>query len=1253
MISCVLVEKKPQFAVSARQLLEDIVNTLHIRGLSDLRIVNRYLIEGESQALINKAIKGIFAEPPVDVVLDALPEADRILAVELLPGQYDQRADSAAQCLRLISPDSNPIVRYSKVFLFYGNISDNDFDRIRSYLINPTDSREASLLIPETLHEAVEKPSDAVRYIEGFISADKEGLLHIRRDMSLAMDIADLMHCQRYFRDIAERNPTETELRVLDTYWSDHCRHTTFLTRFEEINIEGQDYREVIESSYNVYRDIKKKIKQEDRPQTLMDIATIGMKFLKQEGFLDNLDESPEINACTIKIKVNTSSGDEDWLLLFKNETHNHPTEIEPFGGAATCLGGAIRDPLSGRAYVYQAMRVTGAGDPRTPVEETLPGKLPQIKITREAAHGYSSYGNQIGLATGQVTEIYHPGYVAKRMEIGAVIGAVRAECVRREEPAAGDLVILLGGRTGRDGIGGATGSSLAHDEKAIEKAGAEVQKGNPPEERKIQRLFRNPELLSLIKRCNDMGAGGVSVAIGEIAESLDIFLDRVPKKYAGLNATEIALSESQERMAVVVEAKDADRFIELASEENLEATVVAEVTDSGFLRMFWKAKKVVDIKRSFLDTNGASKNTLVTISTPDKKECPLHDDFLCKNVDDPNIIDKLKEYFSSLGNASQKGLNQMFDSSIGAGSVLLPYGGIFQDTPVDAMAALIPALENEANTASLMAYGYNPYLSEWSPFHGAFHAVVESVCRLVAAGGRWRETRLSLQEYFPKPGNDDKRWGLPAAALLGALSAQLALKIPAIGGKDSMSGSFNDMDVPPTLVSFAVSTQEKDFIISPEIKKRSSKLYLIQTPLDDNDLPDISVLTENMDFIQKHIEKAHIISATAIRHDGLAGALLRMMAGNRIGCILLPENKNSSVLCPSYGSFLVEVPVDAPHSHFENHPNTACVAITEGNSLVIGRMSVPVEELVSSWKAPLEGIFPSIHKEKKETEKIEARLYNSGSSSSKTKVARPRVLIPVFPGTNCEYDTEYAFKKAGAETRVLVFKNLTASQIEASLDELAKALSSSQILVIPGGFSAGDEPEGSGKFIATVFRNAVVRKALEDMLDKRDGLILGICNGFQALIKLGLVPYGYIRDLEDDSPTLTTNKIGSHVARYVNTRIVSNLSPWFLEEELGAVHTVPVSHTEGRFVADRAMAEELFARGQVATQYVDAEGNPTMDARFNPNGSVLAIEGITSPDGRVLGKMAHSERLRPGIARNIPGHKEENIFASGVKYFL
>lgn len=1251
MIASVLVEKKPQFAVSARQLLEDIVNTLHVRGLSNLRIVNRYLVEDEPD-VVEKAVNGIFAEPPVDVVLESLPEADRVLAVELLPGQYDQRADSAAQCLRLIAPESNPVVRYSRIYLFYGDISDSEFERIRTYLINPTDSREASLELPESLHEDVELPSEVVPYIDGFISADKEGLIEIRRSMSLAMDISDLIHCQRYFRDIAERNPTETELRVLDTYWSDHCRHTTFLTRFEEICFEGEDYRELIEGSYNIYRDIKKKIKQESRPQTLMDIATIGMKFLRQEGFLDNLDESPEINACTIKIKVDTSSGEQDWLLLFKNETHNHPTEIEPFGGAATCLGGAIRDPLSGRAYVFQAMRVTGSGDPRTPVEETLEGKLPQIKITREAAHGYSSYGNQIGLATGQVAEIYHPGYVAKRMEIGAVIGAVRADYVRREEPSPGDLVILLGGRTGRDGIGGATGSSKAHDEKAIEKAGAEVQKGNPPEERKIQRLFRNPRVLSLIKRCNDMGAGGVSVAIGEIAESLDIFLDRVPKKYMGLNATELALSESQERMAVVVEAKDAEAFIALADEENLEATVVAEVTDSGFLRMFWKGNKVVDIKRSFLDTNGASKNTLITIKTPAKSDCPLYDDFLCNNIDSDNLEDGIRSYLSGLSVASQKGLNQMFDSSIGAGSVLLPYGGQFQDTPVDAMAALIPSQDDEVNTASVMAYGYNPYLSEWSPFHGAFYAVVESVCRLVAAGARWREARLSLQEYFPKPGNDDRRWGLPAAALLGALRAQLELKLPAIGGKDSMSGSFKDMDVPPTLVSFAVSTQDKAFIISPEIKKNGSKLYLIQTPVTDDDLPDMSVLMSNLDFIQKHIEKGHIISATAIRHDGLIGALVRMMAGNRIGAILLPEKKESSALCPSYGSFVIEVPVDAPHSHFENHPNTACIAITEGDNLVIGRLAISVDELVSAWKSPLEPVFRSVHKES-EQKPLELKLYKSSAGRAKIRLAKPRVLIPVFPGTNCEYDTEYAFKKAGAETRVLVFKNLTASQIESSLDELAAGLRESQILMIPGGFSAGDEPEGSGKFIATVFKNAAVRKALEDLLHNRDGLVLGICNGFQALIKLGLVPYGYVRELDDSSPTLTTNKIGVHVARYVNTRIVSRLSPWFIDEELGAVHSVPVSHTEGRFVADEAMVRELIARGQVATQYVNDEGNPTMNPVFNPNGSVMAVEGITSPDGRVLGKMAHSERLRPGIARNIAGHKEENIFTSGVKYFL
>ncbi|AEJ61554.1 phosphoribosylformylglycinamidine synthase [Spirochaeta thermophila DSM 6578] len=1251
----VFVEKRPEYDVRARHLFEDLVTTLHIRSLTGLRVIHRYDVEGVSPETFERALTGIFAEPPVDLVYrEELPVTGGwTLPVELLPGQYDQRADSAVQCLRLLEPEATPTVRYATVYVFEGDLTQAEKERIRSYLINPTDSREARLEKPSHLFEPVPDPPAHIPTIEGFISANEEDLLHLREVMGLAMDLADLLHCQRFFKETAERNPTETEIRLLDTYWSDHCRHTTFLTEIAHLEIPQGPYAPLYQASYRTYHALRSEVYGSSLPpETLMDMATIGMKYLRKTGALADLDESPEVNACSIRIKVSTDGGEEDWLLMFKNETHNHPTEIEPFGGAATCLGGAIRDPLSGRAYVYQAMRVTGSGDPHTPIEETLPGKLPQIKITREAARGYSSYGNQVGLATGQVVELYHPGYVAKRMEIGAVLGAVKAEHVRREEPVPGDVVILVGGRTGRDGIGGATGSSKAHDEKAIEKAGTEVQKGNPPVERHLQRLFRRPEALRLIKRCNDMGAGGVSVSIGEIAPSVDIFLDRVPKKYAGLTATELALSESQERMAVVTSREDAEAFIRYADEENLEATVVAEVTDSGRLRMFWKGLTAVDLPRSFLATNGARRNTMVELPDPRPESSPLT--FTCTEGEEGSILEAWKLRMGRLQSASQKGLQILFDSSIGAGTVLSPYGGAHEDTPVDAMVSLIPVPGRDVRTASIMAFGFNPEIGSWSPYHGAFYAVVESVCKVAATGGYWRNVRLSFQEYFPRPGSDPTRWGLPAAALLGALHAQMSLGIPSIGGKDSMSGTYKDLDVPPTLVSFAVTTAPVDRVISPELKREGSKIYLIHTPTGDYDLPDITALMENLEFLAQRIGEGVVISATALRADGIAGGLTRMTVGNRLGCVFVSEPRREDLFCPRYGSFLVEVPVDVPHAPFERHPHASCIAVTGGDAVVIGREWISLEELLAVWTRPLEDVFPSHEREKGRSFPFHTvEKETTRRRASHPKVARPRVCIPVFPGTNCEYDSAEAFRRAGAEVDVLVFRNLTPTHIHESLEALARSIRNAQILMIPGGFSAGDEPEGSGKYIATVFRNAVVRHALEDLIHHRDGLVLGICNGFQALIKLGLVPYGEIRDLEEDSSILTYNTSGHHVARYVRTRLVSRLSPWFLKEEPGAVHVLPVSHTEGRFVAREEEARRLLDQGQVATQYVDPEGNPTMDPRYNPNGSVLAVEGLTSPDGRILGKMAHSERIRPGVGKNIPGHKEERIFESGVAYFL
>ena len=1240
------VEKKPEFNSASGPLLHDLKTSLQLAGLESLRIVQRYDLEGLDNEQFEEATRLILSEPQVDTTSTELPlnEGEQWFAVEYLPGQFDQRADSAAQCVQILTQQQRPLVASAQVIILKGTITGRELDRIKEFTINTVDSRESPLEPPGSLAPTTDPPPD-VEVLTAFTERNEDALDSLRQDLGLAMSVADLAFCRDYFRDEEDRDPTITELRMLDTYWSDHCRHTTFLTRIEEVSFDPGT--EPIEESYRTYLATRQKVYGErERPITLMDIALIGMKELRQSGELDNLEVSREINAASIVVPVDVDGVEEEWLVMFKNETHNHPTEIEPFGGAATCLGGAIRDPLSGRSYVYQAMRVTGAGDPRTPFEQTLPGKLPQRKICQIAAEGYSSYGNQIGLPTGQVSEVYHPGYVAKRMEVGAVIAAAPRENVFRGEPQPGDAILLIGGRTGRDGVGGATGSSKQHTDNALENS-AEVQKGDAPTERKIQRLFRNPRFARRIKVCNDFGAGGVSVAIGEIADSLEIDLDQVPKKYDGLDGTELAISESQERMAVLVESSDVAFFVEEADKENLECTHVANVADHGRLRINWRGKPIVDLSRSFLDTNGVQGSGQVQVTAP-APGSPLG-----KSIESVAADSTLEENFSAilsdLNSASQKGLGEMFDGSVGAGTVLWPFGGRSQSTPPDAMVAKIPLLEGETDTCTLMSWGFNPRISSWSPYHGAIYAVTESVCRIVSTGGRLADIRLTLQEYFEKLRDDPRRWGKPFSALLGAYHVQNALRLAAIGGKDSMSGSFNDLDVPPTLVSFAVAPSKCSTTISPEFKGSGNIVSLITIPRDAHDRPDFTALRQIADQLHALASDGAVLAMHSLGEGGLASGLVTMAAGNEIGFRAEEDLDQTALFHERYASFLVESELPLPVEHSIQIGRT-----NSSKAIQIGPKDLPLCDLLKKWSAPLESIYRT--KAESPHSALETFRYSDGplirTPGGERHQAKPLAVIPAFPGTNSEYDSARSIRDAGGAAEILVFRNLTPEAVDESLHALATAIRRAQILFIPGGFSAGDEPDGSGKFIATVLRNPVVRDAVMDLLTRRDGLILGICNGFQALIKTGLVPFGEIRDPEPDAPTLTFNEIGRHVSCYVTTRIASNLSPWLSRCALDDLHLIPVSHGEGKFYASESQVRELAAHGQVATQYADFEGQPSMAVEHNPNGSLFAVEGITSPCGRVLGKMGHTERSGINIARNIPGEKHQPLFASGVGYF-
>ena len=1233
----IYVEKKPQFAVEAKNLLADIQTALRPEGLTGLRIINRYDVEGISKQDFALATPTIFSEPPVDTVYYDLPKAKKshMFATEYLPGQFDQRADSCEQCIQLLTQGVRPRVRTARLYLLDGNVSAEDVERIKSYVINPVESREASLSTYDTLDVKYKIPT-TVETLDGFTSLDEAGLAEFVKNYALAMDLDDIKFCQNYFKQTEQRDPTITEIRMIDTYWSDHCRHTTFLTNIDKVTIHSDYIRKTFDEYLLTREELYKG--RTDKPMTLMDLATIAAKKLKKEGILKDLDESEEINACSVHIDVEVNGKTEQWLLMFKNETHNHPTEIEPFGGAATCLGGAIRDPLSGRSYVYQAMRVTGASNPLVPVEETIPGKLPQRKITVGAAQGYSSYGNQIGLATGQVAEVYHPGYMAKRLEIGAVVGAAPVENVVRIRPEPSDVIILLGGKTGRDGCGGATGSSKSHTAESLENCGAEVQKGNPPEERKLQRLFRNPEATRLIKRCNDFGAGGVSVAIGELADGLLIDLDAVPKKYDGLDGTELAISESQERMAVVVAKEDADAFIALASKENLLATKVAVVTEEPRLKMNWCGNTIVDLSREFLNSNGATKYTDIEVEEPTLS--PVHDY--------KNTAENWKKLMTELNVCSQKGLVERFDSTIGASTVLMPYGGVLQTTPSQAMAAKIPVLHGETNTSSLMGWGFNPDLSAQSPYHGAIYAVVESVAKVVAAGGSRKQCWLTFQEYFERTQNTPTRWGKPLSALLGAYSVQNGLGIGSIGGKDSMSGTFEHIDVPPTLVSFAVSVADAEKIISPEFKQVGNQVVLFLPEYDENGLPVYESLKKTFDAVEALIRDGNAKSAWALGYGGVAEGIAKMCFGNLMGFRFIKDIPDELMFNPVYGGFIVEL-------NGKRRPQADCEVIghvADNNSIHLNNgEEISVKELLKATEAVLEPVFP-IYSDTKE-QPVEAFSYTAGERKAPAvKAAKPKVLIPVFPGTNCEYDTARAFENAGAEPEIFVIRNLTSEQIHESLDEFVKRVNESQIVMIPGGFSGGDEPEGSAKFITSFFRNPRLKDAVHELLKQRDGLMLGICNGFQALVKLGLVPYGEIVDLTEEAPTLTFNEIGRHQSMMVNTRIASNKSPWLMHTKVGDVHRIAISHGEGRFVASEELIRKMAENGQIATQYIDLAGEPTYSIRFNPNASVCAIEGITSPDGRVLGKMGHSERMGNYVCKNVPGVKDQLIFKAGVDYF-
>ncbi|WP_411679260.1 phosphoribosylformylglycinamidine synthase [Clostridium thailandense] len=1244
------VEKKAGFDVEAKSLFRDLKESLNIKGLTGIRAINRYDISGISDEEYEKSKSTIFSERTVDSVYEEeliINEQDKIFAVEYLPGQYDQRADSASQCIQILTQSEKPNILSAKVYVIQGNISEEEFNKIKSYCINTVDSREALLEKPKSLEMQLNIP-DKVEVIDGFIEMDDTNLNAFLNREGFAMSFNDLKFCQKYFKDTEKRNPTVTEIKVIDTYWSDHCRHTTFMTEIDNVEIEEGRLAAPIKKAYEEYVNTRNSLYEgKDKPMCLMDIAVIGMKELRDKGTLEDLDQSEEINACSIVVDAEIDGQIEKWLVMFKNETHNHPTEIEPFGGAATCLGGAIRDPLSGRSYVYQAMRVTGSGDPRTKIEDTLQGKLPQKKITTGAAHGYSSYGNQIGLATGQVTEIYDEGYVAKRMEIGAVIGAAPMKNVVRIQPVPTDVIILVGGRTGRDGCGGATGSSKQHTESSILNCGSEVQKGNAVQERKIQRLFRKEEVSTMIKRCNDFGAGGVSVAIGELTEGLDINLDLVPKKYEGLDGTELAISESQERMAVVVAKEDEEKFIQYAKDENLEATTVAKVTDSRRLKMYWNGNAIVDLSREFLDTNGVRSKTDVKVKSPEEDK-----NYFKFDVKIDSLKDKWFNTLKDINVCSQKGLVERFDSSIGAGTVFMPFGGKYQLTPPEGMVAKLPVLNKETKTGTIMTYGYNPEIARWSPFHGAVYAVVESVSKIVACGGDASKVRLTFQEYFERLNDEPARWGKPFAALLGAFHVQKELGIAAIGGKDSMSGSFKDMDVPPTLVSFAVNAGNVDKVVSPEFKTAGNNVIIIPLLRDEYDLPNFEVLKKNYGAVTSMINKGEVIAANTVKKGGICEAVSKMSFGNKIGLAFDETTTEEELFASQYGSIILEVSKGISLDEALKGIEYKILGKTINTPVIcINELQINIDDMIDAWEKPLENIFPT--NTEKINEKIELMQFNSEHVKTPAiKIARPKVFIPVFPGTNCEYDSERVFKKAGADVEVMVLKNLTGRDIEKSVDYMEKAIKSSQIVMLPGGFSAGDEPDGSGKFIATVFRNPKIKEAVMDLLKNRDGLMLGICNGFQALIKLGLVPFGEIKDIDENCPTLTYNKIGRHISNVVNTKIVSNLSPWFSNVKVGDIHAIPVSHGEGRFVASDSMVKTLMEKGQIATQYVDFDGNPTYDIRFNPNGSFCAIEGITSPDGRVLGKMGHSERLGENVLKNIPGNKDQKIFEAGVKYF-
>ena len=1247
-----VVEKREGFDLEAKALMKDLKDSLHIDCIEDLRLLNRYDIEGLSDEICDSASKTIFSEPNLDVVYKEDVEYDKdakVFAVEYLPGQYDQRADWAAQCVQIINEGQRPNINSAKLYILTGDIDDELFAKIKSYVINPVDSREASLEKPETLELETEIPTE-VATIEGFIDFSMEELEKFLKEQGLAMTIDDLKYVQEYFQNQEKRNPTITEIKVLDTYWSDHCRHTTFMTQIKDVEIEDGKFNEIIKETYSKYVEARNTIyidRQKD--MCLMDIATIAVKELKAAGKLEDLDESEEINACSVNIDVNVDGKIEKYLLMFKNETHNHPTEIEPFGGAATCLGGAIRDPLSGRSYVYQAMRVTGSADPRTSLEDTLHGKLMQKKITTEAANGYSSYGNQIGLTTGQVTEVYDEDFVAKRMEIGAVIAAVPKENVIRKRPEKGDIIILLGGKTGRDGCGGATGSSKEHSEESIETCGAEVQKGDAPNERKIQRFFRNKEVAQMIKRCNDFGAGGVSVAIGEIAESLDINLDLVPKKYDGLDGTELAISESQERMACAIDAENKDRFIELAGLENLQATHVATVTDTGYLRMFWNGKAIVDLNRAFLDTNGKKQQTDIHVPKVDEENTFFNTGKI--KVEGETISDKFDSVLKDLNVCSQKGLVEKFDNTIGSNTVLLPFGGKYQRTPIQGMVAKIPVLDGKTTTSSIMTFGYNPKIGKWSPFHGALYAVVESICKLVAVGGDYKTTRLTFQEYFEKLGKDKTKWGKPFSALLGAYYAQKEFEIPAIGGKDSMSGTFEHINVPPTLVSFAVDTVDAEYVVSQEFKKAGSVLAVIKTPTLESGIPDFDILKKNLDKIRELTQAKKVLASYALGYAGLGEAIAKMAFGNKIGFEVAKDVDADKLFDPAYGNIALEMD-KADLALLEGLDYKVAGKTIEGQYIDVDGYKVCLGKIYKAYESTLEPIFPTKAVEPTGEVKNINFIVNEHQKSS-LSIAQPKVFIPAFPGTNCEYDSARAFEDAGAKASIKVFRNLNYANIEDSIETMVKEIESSQIVMIPGGFSAGDEPDGSAKFIATVFRNPKIAEAVNDLLTNRDGLMLGICNGFQALIKLGLVPYGEIKPVTaEDAPTITYNNIGRHQAKVVTTRIASNKSPWLAGTQVGDLHSISISHGEGKFVANKETFDQLVANGQIATQYVDLDGNATYDIDYNPNGSFYAVEGITSADGRILGKMGHSERIGKYTLKNIHGEKDQKIFESGVNYF-